>query len=1109
MPKFRLLLHKDYERSIRNLPSSIRQKALWAQVLLGTRGRTPSVKSTSGFSVHWRRTPVQGNHFYMWWVPQSDSGLNGEAKRANNGQSILIHSVRHHDETNAPIELGFLDDYQEVHVASLDPRFEEQRRVSEQVELAALASTQQQRTIALSTVKGQPGSGKTISLLYLVRDVLKKTGSGKILYITYTPRLKKMAEEFLLAQDESFAERVRFRTLSEIQSEFTGIRTSAEPFQALDDFSKFLNLQNTSTLGAWRRYPHALYTEIRAHLLGREFPQGYRLLGKAVGEKSTRLLPLDAKSYGTLRNLDPEAANIAYKVSLRAAASRFFQEQKAAQHALKILISGKMPVWLPDLSGIIVDEVQDLTLLQIALLGEMVRTAVDVQSRRQSEAVAAGYPFVFTVAGDESQVVQPTGFDWGVTKDILGLQLEVKPEEFEFQHQRRSPKVLAHLIEASWNLYGYLPKLYRPSARHDAFIDESVAAEHAFEDAGRVLLCEDVAGYQLEKTAATRSATGPDPVTALVEQIGTTDWTSLFEEMVNKPGRVLIDLTENLRSVLSANAVEMGNEVLFLPREIKGLERPTVIIFGLNAVYEKALRLCDEGETNNIPRFEARRLFDEIRVSLSRSTHSLVLVEPSSAPVLPLLGIDPELLSDSDAGLARISWEDLLDILRTEEMSEVEAIEGYLDEVDDLVERRRWAWAYRRNRRAHALAAGIADVALQRDAENQYIEVHIQESAHLFSRSEWAEAYARNRDAHRLALDFGDPVALERIEEQLQQFHTTLSEQVELLCKQSQKWIESKSYKIAHRDAKAAYELADAIQDGERLGEVGRNYVDICALWAYQLTDKSAPYADVEEAKSLLQEVIDQARKNADPAFHFWQIVLARYIAEAQVGQLSAQQLERVLVHIDEWVSLSRQAEYATLTHLAGTAFVLRWLEEVYGSLNEHLLYFYDWAHSAARVIARLDATDFRAYTWSFDDYLWDLEHRVEQQLAENPQRSKRVQQALDRFKAFLLGYHGHKEEASLAWERLGNYEEAGRQARLSGQLERAYNLLRRSDSSIPEALAVAVKALRLLDQLKSKHEDLTPAEKDALLEQLSSICEMFSGSQMGEILATEDDSQE
>jgi len=439
MAGYKLLKHKGYERSVRNLPKTIRQKALWSQVLLGIRGRTPTVKSTTGFDLRWRRTPVQGNHYYMWWIPYSESKITSDSEKT---RSILIHSIRHHDQNNSPILAGTLDDYDELPVATIDPRFDEQWQVVEMLaggpDLPAESTTQPlfNRPIVVSTLKGLPGSGKTVSLYYLVRDLVQQidanpnsTGlnsagldttdpnnSGDILYITYTSRLKRAAQEFLHAQDETIASRVRVQTLNEIQGEITGISTYVEPFGALTDFYQFLNVQNSATLGPWKRYPQTLYTEVRAHLLGKTFPKHYSGLSAAKNRTADLLM----QSYAKNRKIDEEAADIVFKISERAAANRFFHEQIAAQRALGLVASGgKRPPWLNNLNALIVDEVQDLTLIQLAFLGELARAALQQADSSINNGYHYAHPFFFTVAGDESQIVQPTGFDWGVTKDLL------------------------------------------------------------------------------------------------------------------------------------------------------------------------------------------------------------------------------------------------------------------------------------------------------------------------------------------------------------------------------------------------------------------------------------------------------------------------------------------------------------------------------------------------------------------------------------------------------------------------------------------------------------------------------------------------------------------
>ena len=56
-------------------------------------------------------------------------------------------------------------------------------------------------------------------------------------------------------------------------------------------------------------------------------------------------------------------------------ATAFSADQRLAARALALLGAGsKLPSWLRNLDALIVDEVQDLTLLQTLVLGELART---------------------------------------------------------------------------------------------------------------------------------------------------------------------------------------------------------------------------------------------------------------------------------------------------------------------------------------------------------------------------------------------------------------------------------------------------------------------------------------------------------------------------------------------------------------------------------------------------------------------------------------------------------------------------------------------------------------------------------------------------------------
>jgi len=1047
MSTYRLLKHKDYDRVAETLPPSIRRKALWAQVLLGTRGRTPNVKGTTGLNARWRRTPVQGNHYYMWWIPNSESGIDSAAPltpslpasqpHGEAAQTILVHSIRHHDETDDPLDLGSLTDYEEVPIASLDPRYEEQTAVSERM---------QHDDVALATVMGLPGSGKTVSLLYLVRDLAQRTDLQKLLYITYTSRLKRAAQEFLQAQGDELAQKVRVATLGEIERQLTKMPAQHEPFGELERFIRFINLPHTPSLGPWKRFPQTLFTELRAHLLGKLFPADYQLPHADLRELITYDGGLNPAAYAAMRGLDRNAAEIACRLAVSAQNEHFFQDQLAANHAIGRLQKGKSPHWLAEIDGLVIDEVQDLTLVQIAMVGEMVRERM----RRRN-----GAPFAFVVAGDESQIVQPSGFDWGVTKNLLGEQMETWPEEFEFAHQRRSPRNLAQLIDHSWRFYGKLPKGLRPSGRRQAFIYETVGVDATDEGNGQLFLCAP--RHQPDDTAAAAQR----------------DWQELLDELVNTPGRVIVDLTETLRGQLrygTAEETAESDEVIFLPREIKGLERSTVLIYGLNALYERADLLCQELSGDLIGRLEARRLFDEMRVALSRSTDRLVIMESAEAAVLKALAIH------EIPGVLPIRWPDLIETLQTEELSAIEVIEGYLDEVDDLFERGMWAQGYRRNRRAYDLAVQLEDHALQREAEVQQIEGHLQEAAQHLAAREWHTVQRINRHAATLAATFGDPLLIDQVADQYAELNQAIGAEVQTLLESARNYLAVANYRQAQAGVSAAETLVELTADTALQSAVDEVMAALAWRWAAQLLDQDNTPETVARVIALFETAANVMQRQADSVgAQVMDLLAQRYHELPPRPNLSKREVIELLARTQRYLHLVRPL------HLAeeGYLYVQRWLDELFGGLHSHADLYYSWALLAQEFAAVADYP-------LLDEHLWELENELD--LLVGRGRQSPDEPIVKRFRAFVAAYNEAPAQASLLWEELGELDLAFAAARSAGDLERAYTLARQAKLPIPEDLAVTVKATRLLHQLHQKHHGLYPAERQALLDLLATL---------------------
>ncbi|MEZ4715362.1 MAG: hypothetical protein R2851_04635 [Caldilineaceae bacterium] len=73
---------------------------------------------------------------------------------------------------------------------------------------------------------------------------------------------------------------------------------------------------------------------------------------------------------------------MAYQLAQRVRHMRFFRDQIAARRALASLATGRTPDWVRNLDALVIDEVQDLTLLQIACLTELVRAPATTTRRR-------------------------------------------------------------------------------------------------------------------------------------------------------------------------------------------------------------------------------------------------------------------------------------------------------------------------------------------------------------------------------------------------------------------------------------------------------------------------------------------------------------------------------------------------------------------------------------------------------------------------------------------------------------------------------------------------------------------------------------------------------
>jgi len=173
-----------------------------------------------------------------------------------------------------------------------------------------------------------------------------------------------------------------------------------------------------------------------------------------------------------------------------------------------------------------------------------------------------------------------------------------------------------------------------------------------------------------------------------------------------------------------------------------------------------------------------------------------------------------------------------------------------------------------------------------------------------------------------------------------------------------------------------------------------------------------------------------------------------------------------------------------------GYSYIRRWLDEAFAHVVRYPALYYRWAIAAQEFDAHSDYVVLDEHLWELENHLTiqlgQGQHAPEKQGTDKPSTEKEIK----RFQAFIAAYNEAPAQASLLWEELGEMELAVANAREAGELERAYTLLRQAKLLIPEELATAVKALRLLQQLEQKYQRLLPAERQTLLAELNKVGE-------------------
>ena len=596
---------------------------------LMARGSVVRAKSTIGNANRgWLRTPLGGRHgsqFYLWWTrTELPPFVEGERRGEFEG-SVWVRAVRHHDDHDR-LPFGDIGSYYPFEWADVidDDLFSEQPWTDAQMRVFESRNS-------VNVVYGHPGSGKTTTLLKLVEGSHRQ----RVLFSSLSRELTSVASEYMGVMAPVGTEVLAYDYLSLLSLLGREDVSRPSPSAAVRRFRRALGLIRLrhDQLGPWRGNEEALYAEIRSVMLGRAVP----------GESDSRPMAngmsrLDGSAYRELRSgrfgLGDDAVNSALQV-MRALEScadidGLFPELAAACRALRHLRENGVPGRLAGLDRILLDEVQDLTLLEARVVVELVAALRGAYRR----------PPALYLAGDEGQTIRHSGFQWSWLNSLLYRSLG-KPAEFELDRKLRTPRRISRVIENSLGLYKQLERGDRPgNQRRELFDDESdgqVCYVELADEGAAVSLLETLADADVIRVVTAGS-----------------------EMPVWVPSHLF-------SSVLT-------------PVMVKGLEYSNICVLEPGAAMARVTQ-SNGVSSESLAGHRNRTVIDNLRVALSRATDVLVFMDV--APTERMRALSRELLGDDAVSL---SAEELMTDVLSDEVTSRERVETRLRDAAGLLD---------------------------------------------------------------------------------------------------------------------------------------------------------------------------------------------------------------------------------------------------------------------------------------------------------------------------------------------------------------------------------------------------------------------------------------
>lgn len=621
---FKVWCHQDVYEGL-EVRKHLSKRATMALRQIVAFGHTSVAKGCSDQANRgWLRSPLGGGnqyHFYLWWARQGSPALQGFPLGKDD---VVVRSVRHHDD-HEPLGAGNLSDYVSVEREKLGEGAREFESPWNQEQLSFINSDAPVR-LAI----GRPGSGKT-TVLWQAVDL--RTDQD-VLYVTWSQKLVDEAEQHFRAFAPT-GTRIHTFDFAKLLGLICRQDIRRQPLHvAREEFEKLLPEDRTGKLyGPWANRSGALFAEIRAHLVGAVMAGEVE---RGAGSDAAQLLfdsySKDQRVLDRLGKVAVDAViNIATEIEKVKPIVSLFPELDFAARAISNLKHVTLPQGFSTITRIVVDEIQDLTLLELNVFLELSKAISRSRGR---------VPFML-LAGDEGQTVRPSGFEWGSVGDLISSQLK-NPERFQLQASVRYPGRIAEVLERASRLYGTVHKANRP--RRQSRVDPE---DYRLAQVFHVAIQDQVAGIEL------------------------------LQKLVEVEGLLVVTASENVPDWIKK---KVGEGVL-TPVESKGLEYQSVCV--VNPGFE----LAGIGEPSKINADRLDNLYrrtriDQLRVAMSRTTETLVFVDINASAAE--LTCSRNLLDNP----APLDAADLIDLLTLPDITPEERVLKRIGDAQTLIETR-------------------------------------------------------------------------------------------------------------------------------------------------------------------------------------------------------------------------------------------------------------------------------------------------------------------------------------------------------------------------------------------------------------------------------------